>query len=417
MRRLRFLLCRLGLFGLPVLGFAQLVTPPSVDWVSAPTSASVGQTVSIGVGGHANFSDNSDGNDWNSSGAVLARITIWLQRPGQSDWTVLSDWLSPWRTWADQWTSFTVNAAGTHYIKVQLMDGRPWFSGVYTYAISAVTPKPVITSSLTATVNQGQNVAYTITASGNPSRYGASGLPAGLNLNATSGAITGAIPTNGGVPGSNRTVASTITATNSLGSDTKTLTWAITASSITTNGSVSPAAITAGQAVTLTRAGTLNFGLAWTENVIWQPNGAAVVLGNKAMGSQSFTPTAGPGLYWYQIRFVDTYINFRDQWISFTVAPPAPAGLTVSNVQSYSAVLTWTAVSGAAGYDLYRNGVKLNTGGLLTGTSYTDATTQAGTTYTYTVKAVTADGIASASSAGVSATTIPATFELFTPRP
>lgn len=381
---------------------AQLVAPPSVDWVSAPSTAAVGQTVNIGVGAHANLSDNSDGNDWNTGQAVVARIMVDLTRPSGSI-TRIYEWLPTWQTPAEIWTSFTVNESGTHYISVQVMDGRPWYSGTYSYAIGVPNPAPTITSSLSMSVNQGQNVSYTITATNSPTSRNATNLPTGLTVNASTGVISGTIPSNGGTQGSNSTVNSTISATNAVGTDTKTLVWNLTAAAITTSATVSPSSIVQGASVTLTRAATTNFGLAWTENVIWKPDGSAQVLGNLQLGSQSYTPAA-PGTYWYQFRVVDTYFNFKDQWISFAVAPAAPASFQSTSVQSTSVALSWSAVGGVAGYNVYRNGVKLN-GALITGTTYTDTTAAPGTAYSYTVRSVTATGNESANSSTVNVTT------------
>lgn len=280
--------------------------------------------------------------------------------------------------------------------------------------ISALPTVPQITSALSQNINQGQSVSYQITAAGNPTSYGASGLPSGLSVNTSTGAITGAIPTNGGTQGSNSTVNSTITATNSAGTDSKTLVWNLTAAAITTNASVSPSSIPLGSSVTLTRAGTTNFGLGWTENVIWRPDGSAQVLGNQQLGSQAYTPNAGPGTYTYQFRLVDIYSNYKDQWIAFTVTLPPPTGFQATSVQSYSVALGWSAVSGASGYNVYRNGVKLNAS-LLSGTTYTDTTVAPGTAYSYTVRQVTG-GIESGDSTAVNVTTA-ASFEVFTPLP
>lgn len=280
--------------------------------------------------------------------------------------------------------------------------------------ILALPSVPVISSSLSYSRNQGQSVSYQITASGSPTSYGASSLPSGVSLNTATGLITGTIPSNGGTTGSNSTVNSTITATNSIGTDSKTLVWSITAAAITTNGSASPATVTVGDSVALTRDGTANFGINWTENVIWLPGGGTTNLGNLALGSQSYTPSAGVGTYSYQFRVVDNYYNFKDQWITFTVAVPAPTGFASTSVQSYSVSLSWSATSGAAGYNIYRNGVKMNTGGLITGTSYTDTTALPGTAYSYTVRSVTSGGAESVDSSVVGVTTA-SSFEVFTP--
>ncbi|MFJ2841772.1 PHB depolymerase family esterase [Streptomyces griseofuscus] len=81
---------------------------------------------------------------------------------------------------------------------------------------------------------------------------------------------------------------------------------------------------------------------------------------------------------------------------------PAPTGLTVTGTTDTGASLSWNAVSGAASYDIYRNGTKT---GSTTGTTYTDTGLTAATAYRYTVAAVDSSGADGASSASVTATT------------
>ncbi len=76
---------------------------------------------------------------------------------------------------------------------------------------------PQITSALTAGGTQGVSFSYQIAAANQPTTFSATGLPAGLTVNAATGLISGA-PTAVGVS----TVS--ITAQNTAGSDTKTLT-------------------------------------------------------------------------------------------------------------------------------------------------------------------------------------------------
>lgn|GEM_PF-2506149 len=64
------------------------------------------------------------------------------------------------------------------------------------------------------------------------------------------------------------------------------------------------------------------------------------------------------------------------------------------------AKLQWDAVSGAAGYDIYRNGTKINAEAV-TGTNYTDSGLSPDTAYTYTVRARSAGGNESADSNAV----------------
>ena len=80
-----------------------------------------------------------------------------------------------------------------------------------------------------------------------------------------------------------------------------------------------------------------------------------------------------------------------------------PAGLTVTATTATSVALSWTAVSGATGYNVYRNAAKV-TATPVSATSYTDAGLVASTTYSYQVSTTAAAG-ESALSPVVSATT------------
>ncbi|MGQ4414780.1 chitinase [Streptomyces sp. SAS_269] len=81
--------------------------------------------------------------------------------------------------------------------------------------------------------------------------------------------------------------------------------------------------------------------------------------------------------------------------------PAAPAGLTVSGTTSSSVTLSWSAVSGATGYDVYRNGTKVTA---VTGTSATITGLTASTSYSFQVTATNSAG-ESAKSGTVTGTT------------
>ncbi len=81
--------------------------------------------------------------------------------------------------------------------------------------------------------------------------------------------------------------------------------------------------------------------------------------------------------------------------------PSAPAGLSVSGTTSSSASLTWNAVPGATGYNIYRDGAKVTA---VTGTSATITGLAASTSYSMQVTATNAAG-ESARSAAVTART------------
>jgi alpha-tubulin suppressor-like RCC1 family protein len=77
---------------------------------------------------------------------------------------------------------------------------------------------PVITSALLGNIFTAVSFNYTITATNNPTSYSATGLPAGLSINTTTGVISGT-PTGSGYS----TVPVTITASNSGGTATASL--------------------------------------------------------------------------------------------------------------------------------------------------------------------------------------------------
>ena len=89
-----------------------------------------------------------------------------------------------------------------------------------------------------------------------------------------------------------------------------------------------------------------------------------------------------------------------------TTPPTVPAGLSATAMSASQIALTWNISTDAggsvAGYQVYRNGVPLNT---TRNTSYTDTGLTAGTSYSYAVAAYDAAGNYSARSASVSATT------------
>lgn len=94
------------------------------------------------------------------------------------------------------------------------------FDNFQLLADGLLPPWPRITSATNATAKADWYFTYQITATGNPTGYGASGLPSGLGLNSTNGIISGA-PTWSG------TFAVVLSATNNYGIGTTNLTLTI----------------------------------------------------------------------------------------------------------------------------------------------------------------------------------------------
>ncbi len=117
--------------------------------------------------------------------------------------------------------SGTASGGGTYPVTIRVTDANGSYAEIST-SLTVVAPlaAPVISSLDSATGAKGTAFSYTITASGSPTSYNATPLPAGLNINTSTGAITGT-PTAGGP------FSVTLTATNSGGSGTKTLTLTI----------------------------------------------------------------------------------------------------------------------------------------------------------------------------------------------
>lgn len=76
---------------------------------------------------------------------------------------------------------------------------------------------------------------------------------------------------------------------------------------------------------------------------------------------------------------------------------PAPTGVTTSAATANSMAIAWAAVSGAAGYNVYRNGARSNAAPV-TATTFTDIGLAPATPYSWTVAAVDGAGLEGAPS-------------------
>jgi hypothetical protein len=124
-----------------------------------------------------------------------------------------------------------------------VVSGVPTTSGTFTANVSAINAggtgnkqvtitvssgvvAPVVSGAATATGTVGTAFSYTITASNTPTSYAATGLPAGVTVNTTTGVVSGT-PTAAG------TFTSTVSATNAGGTGTKQVTITVSAGTVT----------------------------------------------------------------------------------------------------------------------------------------------------------------------------------------
>lgn len=167
---------------------------------------------------------------------------------------------------------------------------------------------------------------------------------------------------------------------------------AASSSSATINGAATDNGSIASYAVSLTGATAVN----------------DTAAGSAASFSKTYNLASG-----YYSGTVSATDNLGQVSASCTIAqflvgsPPAilpPAGLAVVSTTASSAALSWTAVSGASGYNVYRNGSKV-TATPATSIAYTDTGLTASTTYSYQVSSIDASSLESSLSASVSGTT------------
>src|SRR5437899_9464273 len=204
--------------------------------------------------------------------------------------------------------SGTPTTAGTYSVTISATNGGG--TGNATLTLTIKPPPPAITSSLTATGQVGVAFSYTITATNNPTSFNATGLPAGLSVNTSTGLISGTPTTTG-------TNNVTITASNGAGTcNTATATLVITIGTAPTISSISP---------TCTGAGGPQFTL-----TVNGPNNDFI---------------QGDTVYWDGNPLVTTFVNSRQLTATVPatlIATPGTASITVGGCGATAGAATFT---------------------------------------------------------------------------
>ncbi len=217
-----------------------------------------------------------------------------------------------------------------------VISGTPTATGIYAVSLSAnnltgtgpvttltlaVGERPVITSAATAAGTAGTAFTFTASASFTPTSYAATGLPAGLSLNAGSGLISG-------TPSSAGTASVSLTATNAFGTgsaSTLTLTIAAAPGAGGGGGGSGGGGFAGGGGAVLT--GT-------PPTVTTQPAAQTVAEG----GSVSFTVAAtGTGPLFYQWRKALTILT------GATSATLTLSGVKAADAGTYSVLISNSA--------------------------------------------------------------------------
>ncbi len=120
----------------------------------------------------------------------------------------------------------TPSATGTTSVLLGAVNSTGTGNATLTITVAAAGVAPTVTNNpLTAPATVGAPYSFTIVASGSPTSFGATGLPAGLSLNSSTGVITG-------TPTSSGTSVVTLSATNAFGTSTTTLTITVAATTV-----------------------------------------------------------------------------------------------------------------------------------------------------------------------------------------
>jgi hypothetical protein len=227
--------------------------------------------------------------------------------------------------------SGTPTSPGVTLVPVTVANGVGTSTSILTISIGAVgtpvpqyLPAPEITGATTATARAGTAFTYQVAATNSPTTYTATGLPAGLSLNTSTGAITGAPTTAGAYP-------VVLTASNATGTGASTLTITVAPAPIVPPAITGPSSAAATVGTTFPALQIAATGLPTVYTATGLPPGLTL---NSSTGVITGTPTTA-GTYLATVTAANSAGSSTAQ-VTITVAP-APVAPTITSATSVTA--------------------------------------------------------------------------------
>jgi sugar lactone lactonase YvrE len=146
----------------------------------------------------------------------------------------------------------------------------------------------------------------------------------------------------------------------------------------------------------------------WTWSIIRRPAGSSNELSATSIRNPTFVPDA-LGLFTFQLVATAASVpSITTVDLSVPVAFGPPENLSATAIATWKVALSWTAVSGATNYEIYRSygGGPFAFENLTASTTYTDFNAVPNTTFLYKVRAVDIDGPSPFSQVAAATTTM-----------